>query len=253
MLNLFKKQNQEKQIVVERPRQVAIAEPEFQPDVTVEEIHREFMTASDILLGEIKSTLGEAGVERAALLDKCGFYGTREFNSSKDALSKKTFLQDNMLAYPNYKIITEDDVKRICQKYGLILCGAEKYTGFVPVKNMREISEFIDKYKKDIYYIKVDGKWSGGVSREIYENHNGERHTCKESLSLMICAPHRDIDTTGMKLSGHKAHYPDPVVLMPINFQRNYQTGEPSADGYVIITAWGDEASDELVVNERNN
>ena len=36
-------------------------------------------------------------------------------------------------------------------------------------------------------------------------------------------------------------HYPDPVVLQPVN------------EGYLIVCAWGDEASDELVVNSINN
>lgn len=35
--------------------------------------------------------------------------------------------------------------------------------------------------------------------------------------------------------------FPDPVVLKPIK------------GGYLILTAWGDEASDELVVNQKFN
>ena len=38
---------------------------------------------------------------------------------------------------------------------------------------------------------------------------------------------------------------PDPVVLAPINFN--------NTNLYCIVTAWGDEASDPLVVNESNN
>ena len=34
---------------------------------------------------------------------------------------------------------------------------------------------------------------------------------------------------------------PDPVVLQPVRY------------GFLIVTAWGDEASDEMVVNPRNN
>ena len=51
------------------------------------------------------------------------------------------------------------------------------------------------------------------------------------------------MDTTGMKLYGHllRKHIPDPVVLQPVK------------GGYLIITAWGDEASDEIVVNQKMN
>ena len=38
-----------------------------------------------------------------------------------------------------------------------------------------------------------------------------------------------------------KKHIPDPVVLQPVK------------GGYLIITAWGDEASDPLVINPLMN
>jgi len=44
----------------------------------------------------------------------------------------------------------------------------------------------------------------------------------------------------GYKLE-RKIEIPDPVVLQPVK------------GGYLILTAWGDEASDPLVMNEINN
>ena len=38
---------------------------------------------------------------------------------------------------------------------------------------------------------------------------------------------------------------PDPVIFQSVLYKGN--------EYYLIITAWGDEASDELVVNERSN
>ena len=53
------------------------------------------------------------------------------------------------------------------------------------------------------------------------------------------------LEISGLKLvEGYKLekkHIPDPVVLQPVK------------GGYLILTAWGDEASDPLVVNEINN
>jgi len=62
---------------------------------------------------------------------------------------------------------------------------------------------------------------------------------------LQICAPVKDMDISGLGLvEGYKLqkkHIPDPVVLQPVK------------GGYLILTAWGDEASDPLVMNEINN
>ena len=42
-----------------------------------------------------------------------------------------------------------------------------------------------------------------------------------------------------------KIEIPDPVVLQPVMFNKTKY--------YLIVTAWGDEASDELVVNQNHN
>lgn len=67
---------------------------------------------------------------------------------------------------------------------------------------------------------------------------------CRIKTSLMICAPIKDMDVRGMEIEdGYKlkAHIPDPVVLTPCHM------------GYFIVTAWGPESSDELVVNQKMN
>jgi hypothetical protein len=59
-----------------------------------------------------------------------------------------------------------------------------------------------------------------------------------KTTPFKICAPIKDMDTSGMRLINNKLVYiPDPVVLFPVEL------------GYIIVTAWGDEASDENVVN----
>lgn len=66
-----------------------------------------------------------------------------------------------------------------------------------------------------------------------------------EGKILQICAPVKDMDISGLELeNGYKLtknHIPDPVVLQPVK------------GGYLILTAWGDEASDPIVRNEINN
>lgn len=62
---------------------------------------------------------------------------------------------------------------------------------------------------------------------------------------LQICAPIKYMDIKGLELTeGYKLEkkfIPDPVVLQPVK------------GGYLILTAWGDEASDPLVVNQNFN
>lgn len=64
---------------------------------------------------------------------------------------------------------------------------------------------------------------------------------------LTICAPIKDMDMTNMTLKGRTmvVHVPDPVVML----EKSYG----GIKGYIIATAWGDEASDPLVVNEQMN
>jgi hypothetical protein len=68
------------------------------------------------------------------------------------------------------------------------------------------------------------------------------------SCPLEIAAPASDFDTTGMELKNFKLspiEFPDPIVLQPVFFE--------GSKHYLIVTAWGLEASDEMVVNEKMN
>jgi hypothetical protein len=75
------------------------------------------------------------------------------------------------------------------------------------------------------------------------EDKGSIRFTIKSKLPLSICAPIKDMNTEGMRLNDYKLekHVPDPVVLFGVE------------GGYLIVTAWGDEASDEMVVNHKHN
>lgn len=63
---------------------------------------------------------------------------------------------------------------------------------------------------------------------------------------LVICAPPDQMDMSGMEKVGHRIQKQvvlpkDPVVLKPVR------------GGFLIVTAWGPEASDPLVLNENHN
>jgi hypothetical protein len=66
--------------------------------------------------------------------------------------------------------------------------------------------------------------------------------------SFSIVAPQKDFDMRYHTVSDNKLvrkPVPDPVVLQPVMYDKE--------EYYLIVTAWGDEASDELVVNEKMN
>lgn len=195
--------------------------------------------------------------------------------------------------YPFNKFITEEQVKIICHKYNLVCGDVSRFTGFVPEKNLREIERFKLKEREanillcketrgekrtfilenaeigtnfhspsfEHIYIKEQERsryakaaFQRAVGDEVfYANDDNNlfnigfrpENFIIESNSLKICAPVKDMDISGLELTDgyklEKKHIPDPVVLQLVK------------GGYLILTAWGDEASDPFVVNEINN
>jgi hypothetical protein len=68
----------------------------------------------------------------------------------------------------------------------------------------------------------------------------------KVDAKLKICAPKAHMNMQGYELkNGYKAVW-DPIVSLEVEHANGIK-------GLIIITAWGDEASDPLVVNQNNN
>jgi hypothetical protein len=256
MFNLFKK-TQPKKATKEYPKVVA-------------EIHNEFMTTGEKLLQEAKKIIANAeikDVEKVERLKKIGFRQSKQVKDSERAIKAKQDAEKNAktveyysIKYPLYKFITEEAVKNICEKYGLVLGEIRQYKGFVPEKNLAEIERFsvkdedcVEDYYRSVSLSQVAAMQRQAFSsemeeykRQMYGYLDQERKEDKTPPQKMyirefkICAPLKDMDTSGYTEKEHKL-IPDPVVLHPVK------------DGYLIVTAWGDEASDELVVNEKNN
>ena len=93
------------------------------------------------------------------------------------------------------------------------------------------LHKFIDKHSDLVDYIIEN------IPNKVTSS-NFARGITVTKTPFVICAPIKDMDTGGMRLINNKlVHIPDPVVLFPVEL------------GYIIVTAWGDEASDENVVN----
>jgi hypothetical protein len=255
------------------------------------EIHHEFETASEKLLEQANRIINSYPVvndTKIEALKMLGFKQVKEVQESTKiseatALSKDQIESVNYYRqhYPYNKFIVESQVQAICFKYNLVCGDVDRFKGFVPEKNINEIVAF--KLKKCDTYVK-GYLWGSGnitsvnpvehlISLKLYESLlktkdirgigsgdlNKDDNWCSGSsigsehsyfdritkLKLQICAPVKDMDISGLELiEGYKLKkkfIPDPVVLQPVK------------GGYLILTAWGDEASDPLVVNENFN
>lgn len=283
MFNLFKKETSKD--VVEK-----VSLKNKTTNEIIEEIHESFYTEVDKLLASAK-ILNCLDTDKNDLIEKCkrlkslGFKNTTEIkeaekelerleNLSRENESKKTLTEAiNYFSfkYPNYKFITEESVKKICSKYNLIYGSIDRYIGSVPDKNLKHIEDFkVDE--NDECFIYEERMWGFGM-REIsmqknfitfdehkkkndIENDSYARNMLRDhrvrvinmKLPLEIAAPLKDFNMDEMEVKDFKLskiEIPDPVVLKPVLFDGRKH--------YLIVTAWGIEASDELVVNERFN
>lgn len=276
---------------------VTIKEP------TVEEIHESFYTEVDRLLEEANiskslDTNKQDLIDKANRLKALGFINTKEVKEAQNEINRLEILKIENKAkkelidainyfsfkYPQYKFITEDSVKKICSRYGLIYGEIDRYIGDVPEKNLKHIEQFkIDV--KDKLYLDREWYWDGynGTNRVIrssimnyntyYEYHRlkpseeyyekmryyhpssiPSRRASIPSRREYICSPleiaapikkfnMRDHEIKDFKLQ--RIEDRDPVVLQPVCYNNKKY--------YLIVTAWGDEASDELVINQKMN
>jgi hypothetical protein len=258
--NLFKKQAPVK---VEQ-KEVATMERTSNYPTIVEEIHNEFETAADKLAESAKQIIAEARSKDASKVERLinlGFKHSNQVSEVKPLLEKAKLseeqiklLNDYAKKYPFNKFITEGQVEVVCKKYNLVCGEVDRYKGFVPEKNLREVERFSLK---------------GNDGREIMYQYGSKKQTLKEwyitnsegfvknnvivdnnvflgdVVGLKICAPVKEMDLQGLELKDgyklEKKHVPDPVVLQPVN------------GGYLIVTKWGDEASDPLLTNPIEN
>jgi len=300
MIKLFKKSADNKVVVAE---QAANLKGKTTNEI-IEEIHESFYTEVDRLLASAKIA-NSLDTDKQDLLDKCvrlkslGFKNTKEVKEAEaeiarlDALkaeneAKKTITEAiNYFSfkYPNYKFITEESVKKICAKYGLVYGEISKYIGTVPDKNLKYIEDFKVAEEDEccverLSYFSGRGnallsekytnskERSENIGKEVEAERNfllgvlsGEddlRFKRRKFLSdtiksydvcpLEIAAPLKDFNMTDSEVKDFKIskiHVPDPVVLKPVVYNKQKY--------YLIVTAWGLEASDELVVNQKMN
>jgi hypothetical protein len=250
MFNIFKKRQSANGTMTEAIRDVLL------PSVRnkVERIHNEFETASDRALAEaqaiINSSVETKREELGLLLKDVGFINSKlarevEARREKISMSKQRaeIIAKYAQKYPQYKFIFRDQVEEICKKYNLVCGEVDLYTGNVPEKNIREMVSFkvmeedICHKIKSLHFTMIVSSWEVDVYKKT-----GYHSFIK--APFYICAPTSDmkIDSEKHTLKGaFISEIPDPIVLHYL------------PEGYLIVTKWGLEASDPLLVNEKDN
>lgn len=231
----------------------------------IEQIHREFFSASEEIVREARqiiNNLPQTNASKAERLRAIGFGNTQEAVEDKqkhNAEEKANTAIETALyftnAYPMYRYIDDAAIDRICKKYNLVFGESNRYKGFIPDKNLKDIEAFKIK-EEDCFY---GHEWRSFIdyrtmlTEDSYQRYINQRsnspipyhHDSITKLidTLYICAPLKDMDMTNARLDGRRIiEYPDPIVLRRVR-----------GGGYLIITAWGDEASDPEVVNSKMN
>jgi hypothetical protein len=226
---------------------------------TITTIHEEFRTAGDRLYIEAKQIIDSIKIlneDKVNRLKSLGFTASKEVKEAENILSKRKISEERLKdieyyreQYPLQKFITEDQVKEICRKYGLIYHRIGAYTGFVPESKLQLMEAFELKQKDARYSARIGFGSRVDASYEDYMSHKNMKMTDYYSIDadreFLIAAPAKDFNISSREMIQDfkvvTKPIPDPVVLAPVR------------GGYLVVAAWGTEASDPIVVNDINN
>ncbi len=221
----------------------------------IERIHTDFFTAGEKLLKEAKDIISKTSTEldgkihKLDLMQKHGLTGTEEykqFSTQKSTLEARKKQEELIMyygqKYPFYKFINDIHVSELCLKYGLVFGPIHLFHGFVPLEKLEQMESFkvdtVDCIMQERILINSFNNSTSGSMQQSFEQGT-------EKKGFMICAPKKDMDMRMMQVSADgytlEREFKDPVVLQPVK------------GGYLIVCAWGAEASDPIVVNNINN
>lgn len=238
--------------------------------VTFKEVHAELVNESTFLQ---KNHDIRGFAEKANFLAQVGFtnsIATKLYGAIAENHGVIKEYEDKYRG--RYKFILEPQLERVCEKYNLFVRNVDLFLGDIPEKNVRDIMGF-KVFLDDILDLESQGRhiqeWiDARVRRGIIEidpmrgignrpryrvpiNLIGEIHPKLRNI-IQIAAvealfdPKAFEETRARIINTPELEPKAQVDLDPIVLCKTLH-------GYVIITAWGDEANDELVVNANHN
>lgn len=274
MLSLLNKKT-EQQIVAEIHNEFDTAEDRL-------------LKQAEMLLTELNIPTESSIEKKAETLKSLGFVNSETVKQAEKLSTTRKKEEERLVAtkelaetiqyykqnYPFQKFLTESELERICKKYNLVFAPVANYIKDVPEKNINEINKCpslkpkdnptniyihtISKLKNRISNVKIkttenDGhlgansllkKYKINESSE-YNSINVETVTIKRD-GLFIAAPKLHFKLNGLlnKKYGFfnfTVEHKDPIVF---RYCRS---------GVQVLSKWGLEASDELLINEKLN
>jgi hypothetical protein len=150
IFNIFKKEAILNKEAIMNDAPISVSKAIYPKEVL--EIHNEFNIAADKLLLEATAVIKEAeskDTQKVSRLEALGFKQTKQVIELKPLLQQAELSKEQIelvsyykREYPFNKFITEEQVKTICHKYNLVCGDVDRFKGFVPEKNLREIEAF---------------------------------------------------------------------------------------------------------------
>jgi hypothetical protein len=182
--------------------------------LVVQEIH------STIIKSDIGTAM-KANTKGADLLN-VGFRSAQEAikidHKTLNEFSQVNAILKNQYLYVNFEVL--DD---ICKKYNIVPSPIAEFTGFVPKKNLEELKVFQDK-----------------IAPQLPKSSVGYTILCPQAdttYNLVEKMLEKERQEELIRQERERARTEDPIVLYPLK------------NGAIIITAWGDEASDPSISN----
>lgn len=245
-------------------------ETEAIPTKTFKEVHAELERESVFL--SKKHDLSDFS-KKGSFLQESGFVNsiaTRLYNAV--ASSSGSVAEHQRKYGGQYKMLLEPQLERVCEKYNLFVRDVEFFIADIPEKNVLDIMNFkihITDVKPFYYWVDekkdVDHTWhkerdwatlSEIRSREKYLNWARNRYSTFNLTSIIEIAAIKNLFSESafekstdriIKEKKIEAVAKGQVDLDPIVLVKTYN------GYYIVVTAWGDEANDELVLNQNHN
>jgi len=247
---------------------------------TIEKIHAEFDSATEQTLNAAIAIINNSNPvvieknEVAEKLQALGFVSSKTCEDYQSALlgakeknesiSDRNKTANEIASFINnsvYKIISYSQTMRICEKYGLFLGSARRFTGEIPLKNIEEIS----LYKRTTINIPMNAPLCMFIRCKYkgeYDSLGELRASLKKSNDFYIVAPRDEFNYEGAVVVGNeifsydkrearerfiesRQKIKDPVVLYPIECCGRLF--------FHVVSKWGLEAEIEEFHNPKDN
>jgi hypothetical protein len=236
-------------------------------ETTVEEIHQAVYEESQVLLNE------DSYSDRLATARALRDMGFKNSENVRDIIDHEEHHKDALryrTLYPQYKFITAYGLSKVMERFGLEQGFIEKFKGAIPEKNALEL------IKARINADDLDVNAEGGSEREaevIIANapaglkhsplfrvieeklKDAARHGRMSGRSPRVFAPGQIVTLAEMnaKTSAAVTIVADPKLFETAAVNVCPMPVVAVKGGYLVITAWGAEASAQEVVNEKMN